>query len=330
MKSIEIYDAGKSRIVDLPLKSLAANEVLVKVAWSGVCSTDVELFKGHIAYYTENIAKYPIVPGHEYSGTVVGLGEGVTEFKDGDPVVGECSIGCGQCDDCKAGKDFICVGREETGVLKKDGAFSEYIIVDKDYLHRLPQDTDMMDACLTEPLAVVLKALRKIRPGEQDRLLITGAGPIGNLCAQVLLLKNKNIDVLDINPQRLKCLPKGINGLSNVDFKQYDIIIDASGSSDLMEEALFSSGPEAVILLVGLTGTFINMDMDAIICSDKTIIGSISSQSQDWQKAIELISSGRLSLDPFKDTVFPMSRYQDALIHSEGGENLKVLLYPDF
>jgi len=330
MKSIEIYDAGKSRLVDIPLRSLAANEVLVKVAWAGICSTDVELFKGHIAYYTENIASYPIVPGHEYSGTVAGLGGGVTEFKDGDPVVGECSIGCGQCEDCKAGKDFICEDRKETGVLRKNGAFSEYIIVDKDHIHRLPENMDMMDASLMEPLAVVLKALRTIRPEEENNILVTGAGPIGNLCAQVLHLKNKNIDVLDINPQRLACLPDGIHGRSSVDFKQYDYIIDASGSSELMKQALLLSRPEAVILLVGLTGTSIDINMDDIICSDKTIKGSISSQTQDWQMAITLISNGSLALEPFKNRVFPMSQYQEALTHSESGENLKVLLYPDF
>jgi threonine dehydrogenase-like Zn-dependent dehydrogenase len=244
--------------------------------------------------------------------------------------VGECSIGCGQCDDCKAGKDFICEDRKETGVLRKNGGFSEYIIVDKDHLHRLPQNLDMMDGCLMEPLAVVLKALRAISPDEMQNILVTGAGPIGNLCAQVLYLKNKHIDVLDINPQRLKCLPEGIHGRTSVDFKAYDYIVDASGSSELMKQALLSSKPEAVILLVGLTGTVIDINMDDIICSDKTIIGSISSQSRDWQTAIKLISSGSLALDPFKDTVFPMSRYQDALTHSESGKSLKVLLYPDF
>jgi 2-desacetyl-2-hydroxyethyl bacteriochlorophyllide A dehydrogenase len=330
MKSIVVYDAGKSRVDDITLRPLNANEVLVKVAWAGICSTDVELFKGHIAYYTENIASYPIVPGHEYSGVVSELGEGVSEYQEGDAVVGQCSIGCGRCDYCKAEKDFICEERVETGVLRKNGAFSEYIIVDRDYLNKLPGNTDIMDACLTEPLAVVLKALRKINPEDQHNILVTGAGPIGNLCAQVLLLKNKNIDVLDINPERLKCLPTGINGLSSVDFKDYDIVIDASGSSELMDQALFASKPEAVILLVGLTGSSIDMNMDAIICSDKTIIGSISSQKRDWQRAIELISSGSLTLDHFKNMVFPMSQYLDALKHSEGGESLKVLMYPDF
>lgn len=330
MKSIVVYDAGKSRIDDITLRPLKADEILVKVAWAGICSTDVELFKGRIAYYTENIASYPIVPGHEYSGYVSEVGKNVADFQDGDAVVGECSIGCGQCDYCRAEKDFICPDRKETGVLRKNGAFSEYIIVDKDHLNKLPPDMDPVDACLTEPLAVVLKALRRIRPEEQHKILVTGAGPIGNLCAQLLLLKNKNIDVLDSNPQRLKCLPQGINGRSSADIKQYDIIIDASGSSELMKQVLFSSSPEAVILLVGLTGSSIHMNMDDIICSDKTIIGSISSQTQDWQTAIELISSGSLSLDPFKNMVFPMSRYQDALIHSESGNDLKVLMYPDF
>lgn len=326
MKAVVIYSGNNSKLSEVPLRPLSKSEVLIRVAYVYICSTDIEIFKGELGYYKKKIAKYPIIPGHEYSGVVEKVGSEVRTIREGDKVVGECSIGCGSCNNCINGKEFICKDRLETGVLNKNGAYAEYVTIDERYIHKLSEDFNLKDAALIEPISVVLKALRKINPSSNDEILITGAGPIGNMCSQILLLKELSIDVLDKDENRLKLLVEGVNGKTQVNFKDYDYIIEASGDSPLLEEILVNSRGDVKILLMGIYGSTININMDEIVCYDKTVLGSVSSQSQDWNNAIELISNKDIDLSQFKKKTLPLPEYLEALRIHETKKYLKVLL----
>ena len=128
----------------------------------GICATDLEVLEGTLGYYKSGKAHYPIVPGHESSGTVVAVGPRVTSFDEGDRVVVECIQGCGECAACDRDDAIQCRERREVGVMGHDGAYATYLITRARYVHRVPEPVTLAQAALTEPLAVVHKALRRL------------------------------------------------------------------------------------------------------------------------------------------------------------------------
>ncbi len=110
------------------IPTLKPGEILVRVAFVGICATDLEIFEGRLGYYKTGMAKYPIVPGHELSGTVVSLGKKVTTLEEGDRVVVECIQGCGACPDCQRDSAITCRERREVGVMGVDGGYAEYLV----------------------------------------------------------------------------------------------------------------------------------------------------------------------------------------------------------
>lgn len=153
------------------------------------------------------MAQFPIVPGHESSGTVVALGPRVTGMSEGDRVVVECIQGCGECRECMRDEAIRCSDRREVGVIGQDGACAEYLITRARYLHGVPDSVSLAEAALAEPLAVVIKGLRRLgsKPtGDQPRrCAVFGAGTIGHLAAQILKLRGHSVTVVDRQQARL-------------------------------------------------------------------------------------------------------------------------------
>ena len=127
-----------------------------------MCGTDVEIFEGRLGYYKLGMAKYPIIPGDELSGTVVSLGKKVTDLIEGDRVVVECIQGRGTCPECKRDSAITCRERREVGVIGTDGGYAEYLVTRARYAVKIPEELSMNKAALAEPLAVVIKGLRRL------------------------------------------------------------------------------------------------------------------------------------------------------------------------
>ena len=160
-QAVVVRGAGQAALEEIEVPAVKPGEVLVRVAYVGVCPIDVEILDGTHSYYQKGIAKYPIVPGHEFSGRVVATGVKVNQFEEGDRVVGAYVQGCGRCAECRRGAEIGCGERVEMGVFGRDGAYSEYFAVSSDFVTKVPDDVDLRSACLSETLAVVLKGLRR-------------------------------------------------------------------------------------------------------------------------------------------------------------------------
>jgi 2-desacetyl-2-hydroxyethyl bacteriochlorophyllide A dehydrogenase len=328
--SVVIHGAGRHGVQETEVPTITPDDVLIQVAYVGVCATDLEVAEGRLPYYQNGHAQYPVVPGHEYSGVVVEVGARVRHLRKGDKVVGECAIGCGTCPACEAEEDYRCARRKEVGVVNMNGAYARYLRVPGRYVHRLPRQVMLKQAALIEPLAVCLKGLRKLDVTDgQGSACIVGAGPLGNLCAQVLRHRGLTVTVIDHDAKRLALLQRyDVNTQETLDgLDAFDYLIDASGDEEVLARLIEQSKASAKILLLGLPyDQRVPVLFASVPCYDKTIIGSIASQRRDWQAAIELMRRQVIDLDDHTAHVLPLEAYESAWSAVRGHERFKVLL----
>ena len=168
-KAVVIHGEGQAALEEIEIPEVKPGDALIRVAYEAVCFTDIEIYEGTLGYYKNGMAKYPIVPGHEFSGQVVNVGPNVNHLEVGNSVVVECIQSCGTCEACQRENWIACKHRTELGVIGRNGGYAEYIVVPGRYVHRLPPDFELMKACLCEPLAVALKGLKRLRRTWRDR-----------------------------------------------------------------------------------------------------------------------------------------------------------------
>jgi 2-desacetyl-2-hydroxyethyl bacteriochlorophyllide A dehydrogenase len=314
------------------IPTLKPGEILVRVAYEGICATDLEIFEGRLGYYKSGMAKYPIVPGHESSGTVVSLGKKVTAFEVGDRVVVECIQGCGGCADCQRDSAITCRERREVGVIGVDGGYAQYLITRARYAHKVPAEVSLAQAALAEPLAVVMKALRRLGASAPatipKRCAVVGAGTIGHLAAKVLALRGHEITVFDRNPARLALL----TGLARTETSLAELdrfvwLVEATGDEAALDELLQHSATGATLLLVGLPYAHNNFSFESIVGFDKAVVGSVGSNSADFEEALATLP--RLDTSPFLQCTYPLEEYQRAWDAVRSRAHMKVMLKVD-
>ena len=161
-QAVVVRAPGQMALEDVDVPKLRPGEVLVRVAYAGVCPIDFEIIDGTHDYYGDGTAGFPIVPGHEFSGRVAATGVNVGSMREGDPVVGAYIHGCGRCAECNRGSEIGCTERVEMGLFGRNGAYAQYVVVPSQFVVGVPPDVDLRSACLAEPLGVVLKGLKRL------------------------------------------------------------------------------------------------------------------------------------------------------------------------
>ncbi len=322
-------DAAIQERVISPLKP---SEILVRVAYVGICGTDLELFEGRLGYYKSGMAKYPIVPGHESSGTVVSIGKKVTTVREGDRVVVECIQGCGACPECQRDSAITCRERREVGVIGVDGGYAAYLTTRARYAHVVPANVTLAQAALVEPLAVVIKALRRLAaasaaPGRL-RCAVVGAGTIGNLAARVLALRGHDVTVFDREPARLSTLD-GIAATSTSlgELDRFDWLIEATGDQAALSALLNQSRTGATLLLLGFPYETQSFSFESIVGFDRTVVGSVGSSGADFDEALATLPL--LDTSAFLTLSYPLEEYALALRAVRARGHIKVMLRVD-
>ena len=328
-KSVVIDGPDRHSLRETAVPQAGPDEVIIQVAYVGVCATDLEVASGSLEYYKKGMATYPIVPGHEYSGIVVNKGAQAGHLKTGQKVVGECAIGCGDCAACAVGHYYRCPGRREVGVINMDGAYSRYLVLPSRYVHRVPMEVPLKHAAIVEPLAVCLKGLNKLEVAEGSRACVVGAGSIGNLCSQILKTRGLRVTCVDRDPRRLDLLHKyDMDTLTEPkDLDRYDYLIEASGNEDVLPRLIEESRPSARILLLGLPYTRpVTAAYSTVTSYDKEIYGSVASQSVNWEEAIRLVRAGTINLEDHTAMVEPFEDYEKVWEGVRAREYFKVVL----
>jgi len=330
--AVVVRGSHSAAIEPRSIPALKPSEILVRVAYQGVCATDLEIFEGRLGYYKSGMAKYPIVPGHELSGTVVSLGKRVTTLEEGDRVVVECIQGCGACDDCKRDSAITCKERREVGVIDVDGGYAEYFVTRARYAHKVLGEITLAQAALAEPLAVVIKALRRLEASASTtapkRCAVVGAGAIGHLAAKVLALRGHEVTVFDREPARLALL----NGVVRTEtylsaLDRFDWLVEATGDQAALTALLQQSATGATLLLLGLPYAHHNFSFESIVGFDKAVVGSVGSSGADFELALATLP--RLDTSPFLQCAYPLEEFARAWDAMRSRAHLKVMLRVD-
>ncbi len=332
-EAVVISGVRKATLRQVGIPEVKPGDVLIRVAYEAVCATDIEIFEGSLGYYQNGLAQYPITPGHEFSGRIVAAGPNVDHVAIGDKVVVECIQSCGTCEAC-LNENFIgCDKRSEIGVIGRDGGYAEYVRTPARFVHPLPPELDLLTACLSEPLAVSLKGLKRLRRTWMNkqkktsmRCAVVGAGPLGHLCARVLAHWGHQVNVFDRNPKRLTYFAG-----SDIDTSKafdriiaFDYIVEATGSPEALDSILHQSKAGATILLLGLPYAHRNFSFESIVAYDKIIVGSVGSSAKHFRKAIELLP--QIETSAFFEKIMPLSEFIQAWQISRSQECLKVIL----
>lgn len=321
-EAVVIEDKGRARLREIPMPEMRPGDILIQVSHVGICRTDLEVYEGTLGYYRDGVAHYPIIPGHEFSGTIARVGANNKfreRFKVGDRVVGECILSRGDISH-----------RKEVGVINHNGAYSKYVIVPGTAIHHVPQGLDLEVAAVSEPLAVVLRALRRVRSRltPKTSIAIIGAGPIGNLAAQVLSLEGYKVNIFDKNPDRLKLIENRVDKTSTKieGLGKFNLIIEATGSADALNLVLQQSTTDSTILLLGFPYANIDYNFEDIVGFEKVVVGSVGAESQDFRAALELLP--KLDMTYFTKKILSLTDFEKAWELLRVGSDFKIILKP--
>jgi L-iditol 2-dehydrogenase len=305
----------------------APGHVVLNVVAAGICGTDLHIADG----------EYPSVPpvtmGHEVSGVVAELGDGVEDAWLGARVVTETYFStCGACVHCLAGRPNLCLERRSIGT-HVDGGFAPRLHVPVRNLHRIPEWLDGSAASLMEPLACVCHSLlepARIEPG--DEVVVTGPGPIGLLAAQVARATGGDVHVRGTPTDALRLAQAETLGfaVSTTDDGplEADVVVECSGAQAGIASALESVRRGGRLVQIGLAGRPVTVPFDLICFHELTVTSGFASTPASWRRALELVEGRRVDLEPLLSEVVPLSRWQDAFAATRAGEGIKFALDP--
>lgn len=290
-------------------------EALIKIRKAGICSTDLELVKG---YYP-----YTGILGHEFVGEVA---DAPDQTWVGARVVGEINASCWQCEACRSGRPTHCENRTVLGIVNRDGVFAEYTTLPLENLHRVPDSVPDEMAVFTEPLAAALEIQEQVHLRPTDRVLLVGAGRLGQLIAQSLALTGCDLRAL-ARHQRQKDLltARGIRVISEADILpgKWDVVVEATGSPDGFAIARKAIRPRGTLVLKSTYKGDMSVNFSSIVVDEINIVGS---RCGPFAPALRLME--KREVDPtvliqdefkLKDAVRAMARAAEAGV-------LKVLL----
>lgn len=299
-----------------PIPVPGPNEVLVEVKSVGICGSDIHYFEhGRIGPY---VVETPLILGHEASGQIVAVGSDVEDIAPGTRVAMEPGVPCKDCEQCRAGRYNLCPDVIFFATPPVDGAFAQYVALDRDFVHPVPDHVSYDAAALMEPLSVGIWANRKAETGLGSRVLITGAGPIGIVCALVARASGAaEVTVTDTNAQRLR--HAGDLGFSTADpgsaaaLSGFTVLIECSGAPAAIAQGIRALGPAGTAILVGMAPNGnVELPVDLIQGREIWVTGTFR-YANTYPTAVDLVSSGAVDLDALVSKTFTLDEVADAL-----------------
>jgi L-iditol 2-dehydrogenase len=329
-----LHGPGDVRLETRALPELGERDVLVEVRSVGVCGSDVHYYEhGRIGSF---VVEQPLVLGHEVSGVVVDRGARAVKHPVGQRVALEPGVPCGRCSECRHGRYNLCTDVRFFATPPIDGAFARYVAIHEDYAFALPDELSDDAGALLEPLSVGIWACQKGGVGLGDRVLVTGAGPIGNLAMQVARAAGATtVVVADVNSDRL-ARAVGLGATRAIDLNEgdlvpddgpFDVLLECTGSESLTSDAVLTLRPAGTAVLVGMgPGLEARIPIAAMQTREIMLVGTYR-YANTYAVAIELAKAGRVDLDGLVDARFPLEQVDEALRASrEDPSLLKVVV----
>jgi L-iditol 2-dehydrogenase len=289
-------------------------EVLIQPAVAGLCGTDLDIVAGRIdpAY-----VRYPLILGHEWSGTVLAGCAG--PLAPGTRVVAEGIVPCGRCEKCRAGETNLCETYDEMG-FTRDGAAAGYAVVSASLVHPLADGVSLGDGALVEPASVVYRGLASVAPAPGARALVVGDGTVALLAVRLLQLWSPaEVVLLGRRPAQAGLAAAAGAARFETDpaaaGSGYDLVVEAAGATGAVLTALAGARRGGTVLLLGLPphGATAAVPVDDLVNNDLTIRASFGYTSAAWRQVVTLLNAGLLSLAFLITHRFPLSEWKAAL-----------------
>ena len=301
MRAFVITGPGIGAVADVPDPVADPGQVIVEVDRVGVCGTDMEFFRGDMAYLVSGDATFPMRIGHEWCGRVVEVGADRDASWLGRRVTGDTMLGCRECSRCLDGRQHLCEDRYEIGVRHGwPGALAERLTVPTSALVQLPEDMDPVLGALVEPGGNALRSVRgaNLRPG--DSVLVIGAGTIGLLVAQIAQAQGAEVHIIGRSERSLNfARDLGFTLTTTVDdldrAHAFHAVVDASNSKSSPALAVDIVEPGGHVVMVGLSGEPSHIDTRYLAIKDLTVVGVLSA-SGGLEETVDLYATG--AVDP--------------------------------
>ena len=337
----EVMTAPKQiRFDTVPVPQAGPGQVLVKIKRIGICGSDIHVYHG-----THPYTSYPITQGHEVSGQVAALGEGVTQFRVGQRVTIEPQVYCGECYPCTHGKYNLCEHLKVMG-FQTTGTASEYFAVDASKVTPLPEGMSYDEGAMLEPLAVTVHAAKRAGDIAGKKVCVLGCGPIGILLVQSLkAFGAAEVMATDVSDYRLElaraCGADHVYNTKTCDFgkalvecfgpDKADVIYDCAGNDITMDQAIQNARKGSVIILVAVYAGLAHCDLAKLNDSELDLNTTMMYRHEDYVDAIRFVNEGKIQLKPLMSKHFAFTDYLAAYEYIDANKEttMKVLIDVD-
>ena len=343
MRALLLSEYKKLSVVDMPLPSIADDEVLVRVQACGVCGSDIHGYDGSTGRRIP-----PLVMGHEAAGVIERAGRRVDGFAAGDRVTFDSMVSCGACDFCRRGQINLCDNRMVLGVscgdYRRHGAFAEYVSVPARILYKLPENLPFERAALTEAVSIAVHAVNRHVPAADETAVVVGAGMIGLLAIQVLRVKGvRTIVAVDVDERKLELARRmgaahalnatavdvtaAVNNLTGG--RGVDAAFEVAGIGDTVATAVRSVRKGGIVVLIGNLSPAVGLPLQWVVTREISVLGSCGSNGE-IPECIDLLARGAIDVDPIISVRAPLDAGPDLFARLYEGDRtlMKVVLEP--
>ena len=317
MRAIVIEQPNDVVLREVETPTPGRGEVRVRSVLAGVCRTDLDILTGAL---DQRWVRFPVVPGHEWSGVVDSVGEGVTGLDPGQRVVCEGNIGCMRCARCRAGDTHLCQSYDAVG-FTRGGGWGEFVVVPARILHPLPDHVSFEAASLVEPGSCVVKALGRAAIEPAETVGIVGVGAMGALAIRLARLRSPaTIIAYGLRDEELELARTlGADEVVNVaqqdpEVGELDIVVETAGAVAAAELStrLVREGGRVVLLGIAGHGHELTLPADRIPLRDLSVFGSVGYTTAAWSHMVELLRHRLVDLAPIVTHRFPLEQFEDA------------------
>lgn len=340
MRAIVIEEPNAVSLTEVETPAPGRGEVRVRSVLAGVCRTDMDILTGAL---DARWVRFPVIPGHEWSGVVDAVGEGVSALEPGQRVVCEGNIGCLSCPRCRAGDTHLCQRYDAVG-FTRGGGWGEYVVVPARILHPLPDHVSFEAAALVEPGSCVVKALGRARIQAAETVGVVGVGAMGALSIRIARLSSPAaIVAFGLRDEELELARAlGADAVVNVGSQDaeeetrrllgagLDVVVETAGAVPAVELStrLVREGGRVVVLGIAGQRETLALPADRIPLRDLTVLGSVGYTTAAWAHMVALLREGLVELEPVVTHRFPLDRFQDAfaLMDERAGIVARIVL----
>jgi L-iditol 2-dehydrogenase len=327
---------GRIEIRQAEVPAPGPGQVLLRIHRIGVCGSDIHVYHGKHPY-----TGYPVIQGHEFSATIEAVGPGVSGLARGTKVTALPQVVCGQCAPCRRGDYHICDKLKVQG-FQAPGCAQELWVTDADKIVKLPDSFSFEHGALVEPISVAVHAVARAGELSGRNTLVLGAGPIGNLTAQVARAGGAKVLLTDLSDHRLEIAARcGLDQVSNPKRERvadaarrvfgddgFDLAFECVGVEATLTDATENLQKGGTLVVVGVFGDKPRMDLGLVQDRELNIAGTLMYQRRDYERAVELIASGAVITEPLMSKHFKLDQFLDAYhyIEREGDKSMKVFI----